>query len=165
MSQQSLVTTRLPIFSDPNDPELVHQLFTARRFSTSGRNFTSIHTICATDHSMAYPCVEAAMIYTYDRPRIHRAAARITHRTPSGADATTTFICFFQRSRTLPHNDYLDIQGEVIIMRAQHDGVTVTNMPVSEAHLADRIVEKLAPALRQFQGPKRTPVGTLIIVA
>ncbi|KAK7048789.1 hypothetical protein R3P38DRAFT_3175034 [Favolaschia claudopus] len=146
LPSQSTVSVS-PVLSTQNDFEFVHLLFTARLYCISGRQFTSIHTICAPDFSTTYPCVEASMIYTFDQRWIHRVNAWINHRLPSGEDVTAAFVCFFQRSRALPENEDLGVKGEVIIMRAEDDGVTVKNMSVSEAHLADRIAEEYARPL------------------
>ncbi|KAK7046280.1 hypothetical protein R3P38DRAFT_3175563 [Favolaschia claudopus] len=141
-------------------------LLTARLYSFAGPSFVHVPTTCATTpHLRTFPHVEAILKSSALQPHIHHIDASVHHRLPSGRLEYTEFLCFFKRHKRLPRNPGLNIQGEVLIMRARDDGEMVSDMLEAEADLADLVARALVPGLRAFQKDSRQVVESLTVYA
>ncbi|KAK7048769.1 hypothetical protein R3P38DRAFT_3175008 [Favolaschia claudopus] len=149
----TLLIPRVRIFK-PSDDDKTRSL-TARIYSFNGPSFVYIPTSCATPFPMpVFPQIQTA-IQHLALPHTRRVAAHVHHRFPSGQVKHTGFFCLFRRYKKLAQNMDLNVQGEVLIMRTGDDGESVTDMPETEADLADLVAKELAPGLRAFQGDNR----------
>ncbi|KAK7046286.1 hypothetical protein R3P38DRAFT_3175569 [Favolaschia claudopus] len=122
------------------EAESEFHLLTARLYSCAGPSFIHVPTTyTVTPPLRTFPYVEAILKYPTLQPHIHHIDASLHHRLPSGRLECTEFLCFFKRHKRLPRNPGLNIQGEVLIMRAGDDGEMVANMLEAEADLADLV--------------------------
>ncbi|KAK7046276.1 hypothetical protein R3P38DRAFT_2765136 [Favolaschia claudopus] len=136
----------------------------ARYYGIARQLFISVPTVCTTAAPLTtFPCIDALLVWSQDQRWIHRASASMNHHLPSGQKVTTNFICFYQRYHGLPSNDSLDVMGEVVVMRAEADGVRVANMDESEASLADEVAKALSPAVKDFQQGHRPRVKSIVV--
>ncbi|KAK7048787.1 hypothetical protein R3P38DRAFT_2764698 [Favolaschia claudopus] len=158
----TLLIPRVRIFK-PNDDDETRSL-TARIYSFDGPSFVYIPTTCATPSpTTVFPRIQAVIEHLAVPPTRH-IAAHLHHRLPSGEDKRTGFFCLFRRHTKLPQNLNLDVQGEVVIMRAGDDGESVCDMLEAEADLADLVAKALAPGLRAFQRDNRCRVMETLVV-
>ncbi|KAK7046272.1 hypothetical protein R3P38DRAFT_2765132 [Favolaschia claudopus] len=90
-----------------------------------------------------HPCLEHLFTSRNIQPRIHQTTVSVFSRSiTSGRFDMTCFICFYQRHMNLPYNPSLDVKGEIVVMRAESDGVTVTDMDVSEIPVVYQVVAR-----------------------
>ncbi|KAK6995807.1 hypothetical protein R3P38DRAFT_3223306 [Favolaschia claudopus] len=157
----------IPRVRDSNlEAESEFHLLTARLYSCAGPSFIHVPTAyTVTPPLRTFPYVEAILKYPTLQPHIHHIDASLHHRLPSGRLECTEFLCFFKRHKRLPRNPALNIQGEVLIMRAGDDGEMVANMLEAEADLTDLVARALAPGLRAFQKDSRQVVESLTVYA
>ncbi|KAK7048771.1 hypothetical protein R3P38DRAFT_3175010 [Favolaschia claudopus] len=131
-------------------------------YGIDNASWVSVPTVFTAAPS-TFPCLEHLFVSSNKQKWIHATSASIEHRLPSGEVSTTKFMCFYQRHAGLPLNKTLDVKGEILVVRAESDGALLTDMDRSEAHLADQVIARLAPAVKLFQGPRRVLVKPVVI--
>ncbi|KAJ7083523.1 hypothetical protein C8R44DRAFT_753382 [Mycena epipterygia] len=136
----------------------------ARLYPARGRrSFVAVHVLCPRTQPR-YPCVESVMNFEGIQAFVHDVHVHVLHRLPTGRFVFSVFRCFYKRHMRLPRNHDLDVQGDVVIMRvASKNFQSVVNMRGSDRQIADFVAEAMAPKLRQFQGPQRTPPRGLVL--
>lgn len=121
----------------PNSALLKSRLYSAR--DAYPRN-TPVHVrSTGPDHRYSrYPCVEGVLDDTRLQSYIHDFFIRVfVKRKPS------IFRVFFKRHKNLPRNSFLDIQGDVIVMRvASRNRNSLVNLRSSDIRLLDRSLMK-----------------------
>ncbi|KAJ7848215.1 hypothetical protein B0H13DRAFT_1906856 [Mycena leptocephala] len=75
----------------------------------------------------------------------------------SAAQFATNSGAFSSATHFLPHNNPLNVQGDLVIMRVDDNNISsVVDMVPAESVVADFVAQHFAILLRHFQGPRRT---------
>lgn len=75
------------------------------------------------------------------QPYVHDVVVYVHHQAADGLSTTSKFQVFFKRHVHLPHNEELDLKGDVVVMRvASRNQLSVVNMRRSDTKIADFIV-------------------------
>ncbi|KAJ7605668.1 hypothetical protein DFH06DRAFT_1348520 [Mycena polygramma] len=151
----------------------LNKIVTARLYHVhDSATFIPVHVRCTSSNPKdpRFPFVETVMGQSLVQPRVHDVHAFIFHsgpkgRRPKGRRICARFRIFFKRHARLPVNSRLGVKGDIVVMRvASHGLSSVVNMRHSDARLADYIVESVAADLRAFQGPRRKPLHTQVLM-
>jgi hypothetical protein len=87
------------------------------------------------------PFVENVMGHHSLQPYVHDVVVYVHHQAADGLSTTSKFQVFFKRHVHLPHNEELDLKGDVVVMRvASRNQLSVVNMRRSDTKIADFIV-------------------------
>ncbi|KAJ6599577.1 hypothetical protein B0H10DRAFT_1959022 [Mycena sp. CBHHK59/15] len=109
---------------------------------------------------------KASLAGAHIQSHVHDVSVTVMHQPRrDGRRVFSTFRVFYKRHVRLSHNTRLDVQGDVAIMRvASKNRQSVVNMRRSDREISDFIAAMIAPKLRAFQGPHRTPLTSQVFV-
>ncbi|KAJ6547254.1 hypothetical protein B0H19DRAFT_1266188 [Mycena capillaripes] len=97
------------------------------------------------------------------QPYIHDTVVQVVRYQLSGA-VYYKFRCFFKRHHLLPHNNPLNVQGDLVIMRVDDDNIrSVVDMVPAERVVADFVAQQFAILLHHFQSPRRTLIHEIYV--
>ncbi|KAJ7872874.1 hypothetical protein B0H14DRAFT_2344539, partial [Mycena olivaceomarginata] len=89
------------------------------------------------------PTVESLMDDAHIQSYIHDIHFHVTHRLPSEAVTWSTFRCYFKRHARLPKNRFLNVKGDVVVMRVAVENLfNVEGMRDGDCKLVDFVAEQ-----------------------
>lgn len=74
----------------------------------------SVHSV---NEWQDHPCVDAVMESAKLQPFIHDTCVSVMHRSPTGRLVWSRYRIFYKRHAHLPHNDDLNVKGDIVVMK------------------------------------------------
>ncbi|KAJ7207283.1 hypothetical protein B0H12DRAFT_1243168 [Mycena haematopus] len=143
-------------YHTPKTFKTVDRFLRSRLYPTwsSSPSTVTVHTRCRSvdPQDTRFACVESVLDGAGVQPHVHDVCIILKH-----GRRTTHFRAFFKRHVHLPHNTYLNIKGDLLIMRvASANQNSVVNMRPGDQRLADFVARKMSEKIVEFQTPQRT---------
>jgi hypothetical protein len=109
--------------------------------------FDTVEVRCPTPDdirtSQRNPTVEGLMDDAHIQLYIHDIHFHVMHRLPSDTVTWSTFRCYFKRHARLPKNRFLNVKGNVVVMRVAVENLfNVEGMRDGDCKLVDFVAEQ-----------------------